>query len=145
MSKIIDFEKFGTIVKFYLGDVDCEDYWGDDWDDIPYEHNAGPVYNEYVIGTRTIYFDYDDFVLEPCESNYNQWSKEDMKKGIIPCIVVVPNHLFNEYEEPIFDRFASSNNPEIKKFYFNDFLIPGVSYDTKELNEYFEPVKTYSK
>ena len=46
--KIIDFDKKGNVVRFYLGEDVCNDYWGDDWNDAPYEHNAGTVYNRYV-------------------------------------------------------------------------------------------------
>ena len=112
--KIIDFEKFGNAVKFYLGDDSAQAYLGDDWDDIPYELNAGPVYEDWVTGTRVIYFDYEDVVLEPCESNYNEWSKLDMKNGDIPCIIRIPREVVKECDyELVFDRFASSNNPSI--------------------------------
>ena len=48
-GKIIDFERKGNIVRFYLGDVNNSNgYYGDDWDDVPYEHNAGKVYEQYV-------------------------------------------------------------------------------------------------
>ena len=43
--KIIDFEIKGNQVKFYLGSDNCDNYWGDDWDDKPYEHNAGEPYD----------------------------------------------------------------------------------------------------
>lgn len=37
-GKIIDFERNGNIVRFYLGDVNNSNgYYGDDWDDVPYE------------------------------------------------------------------------------------------------------------
>ena len=78
--KIIDFEKKGNIVRFYLGEK-TEDwgwtnpeykdytgetpswlkpkdtYYGDDWDDAPYEHNAGQVYEEFIKGQKDIAFD----------------------------------------------------------------------------------------
>ena len=28
--KIIDFETKGNVIKFYLGENSCDDYWGDD-------------------------------------------------------------------------------------------------------------------
>lgn len=28
---------------------DFENAWGDDWNDAPYEHNAGEPYGEYVV------------------------------------------------------------------------------------------------
>ena len=130
--KIIDFEKFGNTVRFFLGTDDCENYWGDDWDNIPYDHNAGAVYTEYIEDTATVYFDFDDVVLEPCESDYNDWSKLDMKNGAIPCIVVVPDKVVKEYDYEIsFDRFASSNNKNIKKYYFGDVMVPGTMFITK--------------
>ena len=45
--KILDFELKGNVIKFYLGN--CNDWWGDDWDDRPYEHNAGKVYDQYGV------------------------------------------------------------------------------------------------
>ena len=41
-EEIIDFERKGNVVRFYLGKNG--EQWGDDWDDAPYEHNAGKVY-----------------------------------------------------------------------------------------------------
>lgn len=93
MMKIIDFEKKGNVVRFYLGN--CNDYYGDDWDDTPYEHNAGPVYEEYVSETIDIAFNFDCLVLEPCDDWHNdgnsQWCKNDMKDRLVPCIIVVPD------------------------------------------------------
>ena len=54
--KIIDFSKKGNVVRFYLGEDNCKDYWGDDWNDFPYEHNAGCVYDEYIAGIVDIAF-----------------------------------------------------------------------------------------
>ena len=28
---------------------DLENQWGDDWDDSPYEHNAGPPYETHTV------------------------------------------------------------------------------------------------
>lgn len=65
--KIIDLEKKGNVVRFYLGDDDCNDYWGDDWDDAPYEHNAGTVYHDFVKGIKEIAFPFDFVVEEPSD------------------------------------------------------------------------------
>lgn len=48
MYKVIDYDKKGNLVRFYLGDIDLGYWTGDDWDDAPYEHNAGMIYEEYV-------------------------------------------------------------------------------------------------
>lgn len=120
--KIIDFDTKGNVVRFYLGDDNCNDYWGDDWNDAPYEHNAGSVYDRYITKYIDMYFPFDSLVLEPqddwrnnCNSNY---SKEDMKKGYVPCIIVVPSELAGETYDDTFGYWVGSKN--IEKFYFND-------------------------
>jgi len=92
--KIIDFKKKGNVVRFYLGDDDDDDYYGDDWDDRPYEHNAGPVYDEYIKGILDVAFPFDWYVLEPAvdwsyRSN-SPFSKDDFKNRNAPCLVCVP-------------------------------------------------------
>lgn len=89
--KIIDFERKGNVVRYYLGDDDCEDYWGDDWNDAPCDCNAGTVYEQYVRGYSDVTCSFDDLVLEPCSGAYNcNWCKNDMKNRKVPCIIVVP-------------------------------------------------------
>lgn len=81
--KIIDFELKGNVVRFALGADNCNDYWGDDWDDVPYEHNAGPVYDEFITGYATIYFSFSYEVMAPeSDWHYRQNSpfcKKDFK------------------------------------------------------------------
>lgn len=120
--KIIDFDTKGNVVRFYLGDDNCNDYWGDDWNDAPYEHNAGSVYDRYITKYIDMYFPFDSFVLEPQDdwrNNYNSnYSKEDMKKGYVPCLIVVPSELAGETYDNTFGYWVGSKN--IEKFYFND-------------------------
>lgn len=98
--KVIDFEKKGNLVRFYLGQDDDSDYWGDDWDDSPYECNAGSVYNRYIFGYADILYPFDYSVKEPCEGwNHGmsyEVSKEDMKEGACPCIVTGPDGDYGE-------------------------------------------------
>ncbi len=120
--KIIDFDKKGNVVRFSLGADDCEDYWGDDWNDTPYEHNAGSVYSQYEKGYIDVAFPYDYEVLEPC-SNYayngnTPFCKEDMKNRNVPCVIVIPPTITNDYWDIQFSRFVGSDN--VIKFYFND-------------------------
>ena len=117
--KIIDFERKGNVVRFYLGDDDCEDYWGDDWNDAPYEHNAGTVYKRFVKGIHDVTLPFDALVLEPCSGTYNSnFSKEDMKKCACPCIIVVPKELAENEWNTDFAYWVGSN--KIQKYYFND-------------------------
>lgn len=116
--KIIDFEKKGNVVRFYLGADDNEDYTGDDWDDTPYEDNAGRVYEEHIVGHRDIVFPFDFAVLEPADIKWlssSYWSKDDMKARNIPCIIVVlkPDGQHNDFYRYVGDR-------ETIRFYFGD-------------------------
>ena len=119
--KIIDFEKKGNLVRFYLGDDSLTDYWGDDWDDTPYEHNAGSVYTEFVKAVRDIAFPFDSFVLEPCDGTINsRYSKDDMKNGICPCIIVVPEELAKSSYYDTFEYWKSAKG--VQRYYFNDVM-----------------------
>lgn len=63
--KILDFELFGNIIKLYLGET-VEGIFGDDWNDTPYEHNAGTVYDKFYTDTVEIAFPLSTQVYEPC-------------------------------------------------------------------------------
>ena len=119
--KIIDFERKGNQVKFYLGDDNENNYWGDDWDDAPYEHNAGQVYDEFVKDTKMINFDFDDLVLEPSDGSLNsKWSKDDMSNRRTPCIIVVPAQLKKHNWSGEFNYWNQIQSNKITKFYFGD-------------------------
>ena len=103
MFKIIDFERFGHVIKLYLGD--CDDYWGDDWDDRPYEHNAEIVYDEYIKDVIEIPIQTKYKIATP-EDDYfynrgnSPFSKEDFKNGV-PFMVIGEGTgwSFNYYDE----------------------------------------------
>jgi len=149
--KIIDFDRKGNVVRFYLGEktedwgwtnpaFKCvigsggyvtpewlkpsDSYYGDDWDDIPYEHNAGTVYDRYIKGHKDITFEDDDLVLEPCNGAYNsKWSKNDMVARKVPCIIVVPKELLRRLnlEEWQVDSFNYACQFDgIIRYYFGD-------------------------
>lgn len=96
-NEIIDFEKKGNLVRFYLGENGKQ--WGDDWDDIPYEHNAEKVYDEFVKGYCDIVVNFDCEVDELCEAlevaNTN-YCKDDMRKRLIYCMRIIK---VGKYEE----------------------------------------------
>jgi len=121
--KIIDWERKGNLVRFYLGADDCTDYHGDDWDDAPYDCNAGTVYKEYVKGYADIVFPFDDLILEPCDGEWNcRFCKDDMVAGKVPCILVVPARLA---ETTCYDEYHYwARCKEAKAFYFNDPMEP---------------------
>lgn len=131
--KVIDIDVKGNLIKLYLGADDCEDYWGDDWNDTPYEHNAGPVYNKYVLSTAyvTVSWDYD--VLTPGDDwHYNgnsPFCKKDFKEGKAPCIVIAPAENWDTYSIAALDTINS-------KIYFNQEMEPG-NYVYSSPNEGF--------
>lgn len=135
--KIIDFKRKGNAVRFYLGDDDLQDWWGDDWDDYPYECNAGEVYDEFVIAHRDMFFPFDSMVLEPCNGDFNsEYCKDDMKHKHIPCIVVIPKEIADdnwddETTPGIFQKYAASKDARIQKFYFEDNMDPNWLTDEK--------------
>ena len=145
--QIIDFEKKGNVVRFLLGEktpdwgwtrqdyledgkrpdwLKPSDYYGDDWNDYPYESNAGSVYPWFVKGYRDLSFAFDDLVLEPCDGfsmDRHGWSKDDMKSKRIPCIIVVPKSAQNKgsYDYGFMDWVGALS---AQRFYFGDELAP---------------------
>lgn len=141
--KIIDVSLKGNVVRFYLGEKtddwgrtnkDYKDsegktptwlkpsdkYYGDDWNDNPYEHNAGGVYDEFIKGTKDAKFNFDDLILEP-SSDYDNpgYSKEDMVDRKVPCLVIVPHKEINW--DNMFDGFSSwAASDKSIKIYFGD-------------------------
>ena len=92
--KIIDFARKGNVVRFYLGEDDLTDWYGDDWDDYPYECNAGPVYGRFVSDIRDIALPFEWLVLEPCQTYYHsEFSKNEMKARKLPCLLFIPPYM----------------------------------------------------
>jgi hypothetical protein len=118
--KIIDFERKGNVVRFYLGEDNLAGWYGDDWNDAPYEHNAGLVYDEYIKGTKDIAFPFDTLVLEPQDDWHNcgnsAYCKNDMIARRVPCLIVVPTELIDWSDD--FSHYVVMDG--VKKIYFGD-------------------------
>lgn len=117
--KIIDFEKHGNVVRFYFGPDELKDWYGDDWDDAPYDCNAGTVYDEFMSGWFDVAWDAGWKVMEPCDGvRYNcSFCKDDMKAQKVPCIVAVKA---DECDWLDFSRHAGDMNA--KRIYFGEKL-----------------------
>lgn len=63
--ELIDFEKKGNATRLYFGKNG--EQTGDDWDDAPYQHNAGTVYPEYIERTVDMYFSVEVDTMEPAD------------------------------------------------------------------------------
>jgi len=65
--RVLDGEQKGNSILLYLGTqniADKNEFYGDDWDDSPWDCNAGPVYEEFVVGTLVLHFLWDTEVLD---------------------------------------------------------------------------------
>lgn len=119
--QIIDFARKGNTVRFFLGENGKQ--WGDDWNDAPYEHNAGAVYQEYIKGHKDISFGFEDEVFEPCDGAMNSgWCKQDMIERKVPCLVVIPAEHINVNSWETFD--SALGNEHAIKYYFGDEMTP---------------------
>lgn len=115
--KILDFELFGNIVKLYLGET-VEGIFGDDWNDTPYEHNAGCVYDKFYTDTIEIAFPLSTSVYEPCFGYDNSpYCKNDFLFRKVPFLLFGEvedswkYHDFNELLEKV---------PTLHKLYIGD-------------------------
>jgi hypothetical protein len=91
--KIIDFDdSYGYVLKLFLGKKTEKEYYGDDWNDAPYEHNAGLVYDKYVEQTIEIPIITDCIILY-ADSGYvnSPYCKLDFKARKVPFLVVSKN------------------------------------------------------
>lgn len=143
--QVIDFDIKGSAIKLALGCPDengdwtnhdwsaewtsyrpepSTSYYGDDWDDHPYEHNAGEVYEWFEKGSPLIiHFPYNYYVLEPCDGEglNSGWCKDDMVARKVPCLVIVPDAVFNEDRVCYYDNFSYwVTHDRAIKIYFGD-------------------------
>lgn len=112
--KIIDWEKKGNLVRLYLGDARLEDWGGDDWNDTPYEHNAGRVYDLYAVAVKDFVVPFGYSVLEPSEEwafcGNSRYSKDDLKAQKAPCLVIYKD---STLEKSFFEACADEKSLKI--------------------------------
>lgn len=121
--KIIDcLEDKRNVIRFFLGENDLEEWYGDDWDDAPYEHNAEEVYERFIKGVLDVFLPWECCVLFPCDGADNSpYSKEDMVKRRIPCAIIVPKEEY-EYEWEVWKFEDYKGNDNVMKIYYGDKL-----------------------
>lgn len=152
--EIIDIARKGHLVRFYLGKKEGEwgytnpnykdykgktpdwlepsdIYYGDDWDDVPYEHNAGTVYDWFVKGYIDIAIGWECRIIEPCDGVINsQYSKESFVDRKVPALIILPKDfkIPSSYYETDkegkykneFSFFNELENDKIVKLYYGD-------------------------
>ena len=93
---LIDFERKSNQFRLFFGDKN-ESPYGDDWDDAPYQLNAGRVYDRFIKDTAVLSFYYDDIVMEPADDYYFPYiTKETMLNKKVAAFIVLPV----KYREP---------------------------------------------
>ena len=120
-NQIIDWGAKGNLVRFCLGENGKQ--WGDDWNDCPYECNAGMVYEKFVKGHKDFCVEFEDTVNFPESGARNSgYSKKDFILRKVPFMIILPRDLRNEdywhYED--FEYWHEKNFEGCKTFYFGD-------------------------
>lgn len=120
--KIIDFKLKGNLIRLYLGQDDLNDYYGDDWDDKPYEHNAGTVYDEFVSQIIDVVLPFDAFAIEACEDHrFNQnspYCKNSFRDNNTPFVVIVPKEVADD--NCFIEYLEARDNKKCFPLYFNE-------------------------
>jgi len=69
----------------YFTTQNLKDQWGDDWNDAPYEHNAGEPYGDRDGRWKIIKVAFEGDFDSPCSAVANsRWSVEDINRGNVP-------------------------------------------------------------
>ncbi len=113
MKQLIDIARKGNALRFFLGEKtddwgwtnpDYKDgqghapdwlkpenrYYGDDWDDTPFEHNAGGVYPWFVKDTVDVTFPFDSIIVEPNDGVLNSsYCMDDFVAREAPRFIVI--------------------------------------------------------
>jgi hypothetical protein len=142
--KICDWESKGNVVRLYCCVDDKYDkIWGDDWNDVPYEHNAGRVYDEWIDYTVDLFFSWDVDILEP-ENDWryqgnSPYCKEDFKNRVAPIFIA---YYRDENEWPANDYYSrfmgADNSNKILKWYMGDNFEARVAGLSKNILPHWE-------
>lgn len=89
---------WGMIALYYM-DKDAKDVWGDDWDDIPYEHNAGEPYVRDGDTMKKVIIEaaFPSSMKVPCDEYDNSpYSVEMINTGEIPWVTFTEDgHIYS--------------------------------------------------
>ena len=123
--KIIGWKKKGNLVRFALGEDWLEEWWGDDYSDRPYEHNASDFpYDEYISEYIDIVFYWNVSVQEAADDWHYEgnspFSMQDFIERKAPILVLAKQE--NDWEWP--DNYSrlvcSDNTDKLYKIYMGD-------------------------
>lgn len=126
---IVDIEVNGNSVRCYCTD-DKEKIvgsWGDDWNDKPYEHNAGTVYEEYYDYYIDLFFPFDYSVLTPADdwhySGNSPYCKNDFKQRYAPAVIICDTDVEETGSIDItYSKYFGADSEHVIKLYYGDSL-----------------------
>lgn len=127
--EVLDCTTKGNVIRFYLGKNGTQ--WGDDWDD-PFD-NAGTVYMRYVGATVDMYVPYNAVVLTPMGVSYQYYSgfsKEQMRDGCFPCVIIVPERIQQNFCDLTFEK--CQGGADVLKYYCGQTLALKTVSDSSE-------------
>lgn len=119
--KICDFEKEGNVIRLYLTNLDDDDYSGENWNNSPYEHNAGMVSYHGYYPYIEFAFPLNIWVTEPADDYHYQgnspFCKNDFKARKTPCLII--GDLGEDWHDSYSEQIGNQN---LLRIYFNDKL-----------------------
>ena len=138
--KVIDFDRKGNVIRFYLGkktaawgwtNPDYKDpydgkrpewvkpsdtFYGDDWDDAQYQDNAGQVYDQFIYGWYDMYVPFDLVVIEGW-----QYIQHCVGNGLFYTNSISKNALV-ERQAPVIAVCDKEGDEVLREFYMGDEL-----------------------
>jgi hypothetical protein len=112
--KILDVDCKGNLVRFHLGESDLKNWYGDDWNDTPFEHNAGPVYDQFVEKYLCVCFQWDYAIFTPDYGHLNShYCRNVFKTGRIPILVAIKDEEGSSNYVSTFEQAIVHPNAEL--------------------------------
>lgn len=103
------------------------DSWGDNWNDKPYEHNAGMVYEAYYDYYVDLVFPFDYRVLTPANDWYHfgtsPYCKNDFKQRYAPAAIICGTDVKETGSIDItYSKYLGADREHVIKLYYGDSL-----------------------
>ena len=102
--------------------------WGDDWDDTPYEHNAGDAYDEYYDYYVDLFFPFNYHILTPADDWHfcgnSPYCKEDFKNRYAPAAIICDDKVADETNDLdiSYSKYLGADNDHVLKLFYGDNL-----------------------
>ena len=125
--KILSWKKKGNVVRFYLGEDDLEDWYGDDWSDRSYESNAGMIpYDDFGFEYVDIAFYYNIDVFEAADDWHyhgnSPFCMNDFKERKAPILVLYKRKDEYDWGNDYSQLIGGENSNNFHKIYMGDSL-----------------------